>query len=237
MKTVIIFDASTFMYRSFFGKPEDPLSGLTYLIDRVFEFHKPDEAIAAFDHGKETFRNKLYSGYKGARRETPPEYTALQPSMRDCFASRGLKILSVKGYESDDIIGTLCKSDTYLEYQRVILSRDKDLMQLIGEGVCMCNDGAFVYTDDVIAKFGVGPALVTDVLGLQGDRTDNIPGVAGVGAKTASKLVQDFGALENLFENLPQVQPDRVRMLLQQGKEAAFLSRELATIKTDVPLD
>jgi len=110
-------------------------------------------------------------------------------------------------------------------------------MQLIGEGVCMCNDGAFVYTDDVIAKFGVGPALVTDVLGLQGDRTDNIPGVAGVGAKTASKLVQDFGALENLFENLPQVQPDRVRMLLQQGKEAAFLSRELATIKTDVPLD
>jgi DNA polymerase-1 len=189
--------------------------------------------MVAYDHGRETFRSEIWPAYKTNRKPTPPEYTALVPLLKQCFAERGITPLSLPGFEADDIIGTICQQyDTYL---RVILTRDKDFMQLVRDNrVCLCHDGNFVYEAQVLAKFGVPPEMVTDVLGLMGDHTDNIPGVAGIGEKTASKLIAEFGHLEDLYADLPHVKPDRIRMLLKTGKEAAFLSRQLATIKTDV---
>lgn len=234
MKKLVIFDASSHQYRAFYGKKEDPISGLAWQIDDAMERHKPDEGIVAYDHRQETWRSKLYPKYKAERKPTPPEYIALKPAFEQCFAEHGLRPLSVAGQEADDIIATVCaRLDSY---QIVILSRDKDLMQLVRDGlVSMAHDENITQEAEVFAKFGVKPSLVPDVLGLMGDATDGIPGVAGIGAKNASKIISEHGRLEDVYDNLAKI-PDKVRQLLKAGKEAAFLSRELATLKCDVEL-
>ena len=247
MKLAII-DGSSYFYRSFFGTPEDPVAGMRAMILSALDALQPDRTIVALDHGRETFRNQIYPAYKANRPPSPEGYSDAKRAMETALTEMAIQTYSVPMYEADDIIGTLCANlDTTQE--AIILSKDKDLMQLVrpgtpnGDGsVSLWYDGKWTGVPEVIEKFGVIPPRVIEVLGLSGDSADGIPGVSGVGLKTAIALIQYFQNLESLFDNLGDVElilergASRIRKTLEQSREIAFLSRTLATIKTDVPL-
>lgn len=236
---LIIVDASYYFYRAFYGSPEDPKGGIGSMMQSALDCHKPDSVIVALDAGKQTFRSDLFAGYKANRPPSPEGFGAAVVSMKEAFSELGMESVAVAGYEADDIAGTLCAVHSSDEV--VLMTKDKDWMQLVSDGrVSMWHDGAWVREAEVIAKFGVAPGLVVDVLGLSGDSGDGIPGVPGIGAKIASTLVQTFGALETVYENLLAIGKfrggPRISATLRQSKDLAFLSRTLATIKTDLDL-
>lgn len=248
MKTILIVDASCYFYRAFFGAPQDPAGGLRAMMRNALDYHQPDAYVVALDAGRETFRNQIYPHYKGNRKETPEGFPEALKAMLEEFEKLGFRRYSCAGYEADDVIGTMCeKLDSY---QRIILSKDKDLMQLIRECVSMWQDanyiegqgytGKWVGPTGVFEKFGVSPEQIPDLLALVGDSSDNIPGVAGVGQKTASALIADnvdlYQLYENLRANVGQFKP-KVKAQLWAGRESAFISLQLATINTNVPID
>jgi len=246
---IAIIDSGSYFHRAFHGTPEDPVAGMRAMILSAIDSLKPDHTVVALDAGRETFRNKIYPLYKANRPPSPAGYSDAKRAMEAALTDMGIQAYSLAGYEADDIIGTLCANlDTNQE--AVILSKDKDLMQLVRpgnpldgqDGVSLWYDGKWTRVPEVIEKFGVIPPRVIEVLGLSGDSADGIPGVAGVGLKTAIALIQYFQDLESLFDNLKDVEQiiekgaNRIRKILEQSREVAFLSRRLATIKTDVPL-
>jgi 5'-3' exonuclease len=160
--------------------------------------------------------------------------------MKEAFSELGCQFASAPGYEADDVAGSLCAMNSFDEC--VLMTRDKDWMQLVSDGrVSIWHENTWTHEQEVFLKFGVGPKLITDVIGLSGDSGDGIPGVPGIGAKIASSLVAKFGALESLYDSLFLIRgnfrsADRIIATLRQSKDAAFMSRTLATIKTDVDL-
>jgi len=246
---IALIDSGSYFHRAFHGTPEDPVAGMRAMILSALDALQPDRTIVALDHGRETFRNQIYPAYKANRPPSPEGYSDTKRAMEKALTEMAIQTCSVPMCEADDIIGTLCaKLDTAQE--AVILSKDKDLMQLVRlgtpenqGGVSLWYDGKWTRVPEVVEKFGVIPPRVIEVLGLSGDSADGIPGVAGIGLKTAIALIQYFQDLEFLFENLPDVEQilekgaSRIRKILEQSKEIAFLSRRLATIKTDVEID
>lgn len=233
---LLLVDASFYMHRVFFGSPE-PAKALKKMMEIALEYHEPDSVIVALDAGRETFRNELFPAYKASRLPSPEGFALALPSMQDVFNDLGFRFMAAPGFEADDVIGTLCALNP--DSERIILSRDKDLMQLVSDGVAIWNDGIWTREPEVIAKFGVVAGLVVDVLGLSGDSSDGIPGVAGIGAKIASKLIHSFGTLESVYDNLDVIGASlrggaKISATLRQSKDMAFLSRTLATIVTDV---
>lgn len=236
MKLMIV-DGSCYMYRSFYGS-NDPEAALRKMMTTALEFHKPDTAIVALDAGRQTFRNELFAGYKSNRPPAPAELTSAVPFMKDELAKMGFNLIQAPGYEADDICGSLCAK--HKNDECILLTRDKDFMQLVSDGhVSMWDDGKYTHEAEVFLKFGVGPKHVTEVLGLCGDVADCIPGVPGIGEKVAAKLILAFDKLETVYKNLDAIASSfhggaRLRTMLKHSKELAFLSRKLATIKTDV---
>ena len=244
---IALIDSGAYFHRAFHGTPEDPVAGMRAMILSALDALQPDRTVVALDHGRETFRNKLFPAYKANRPLSPEGYSDAKRAMEAALTEMGIQAYSLAGYEADDVIGTLCaKLD---RDQRIILSRDKDLMQLVWDGpfandsVSIWYDGQWTREPEVIAKFGVLPWRIIEVLGLSGDSADGIPGVAGIGLKTAINLIQYFQDLENLFDNLHEVENilerggGQIRKKLEQSREVAFLSRKLATIRTDVEID
>ncbi len=244
---IALIDSGSYFHRAFHGTPEDPVAGMRAMIFSAIDTLQPDRTVVALDAGRETFRNKLFLAYKANRPPSPEGYSDAKRAMEAALTEMGIQAYSLAGYEADDLIGTLCKKlDTD---QRIILSRDKDLMQLVwdapfaDDSVSIWYDGKWTREPEVIAKFGVLPGQIADVLGLSGDSADGIPGVAGIGLKMAINLIQYFQNLEFLFDNLADVEQiiekgaTRIRKILEQSREIAFLSRALATIKTDVEMD
>ena len=199
----------------------------------------------ALDVGRETFRNELFPGYKGNRPEAPADLIPQFPYFRRVLDALNIPLLELPGYEADDIIATLCRTLANQGCELVVVSSDKDLMQLVTEDIKLLDSAKdqWIGAAEVKIKFGVEPHRVVEVMGLMGDAVDAIPGVKGIGEKTASALIQEFGALENLFNRLDEVDAmhlrgaSRVRKILAAGKDAAFLSRNLATVRRDLPLD
>lgn len=239
---VVIIDMSCYAYRAFFGSPQDPAGRIRAMISSALNTLQPDRAIVALDAGRETFRNEIYPAYKSNRAPAPEGYSHSCPSMTAAVIAMGIKPYSVPGFESDDIIGTLCEMP--LGDEKTILSRDKDFCQLVNDNgvVNLWYDGKYTREAEVINKFGVHPSRVIEVMGLMGDSADGIPGVPGIGQKTAIGLIQHFQTLESLFDNLDEAEAimprggERIRKQLEQSRELALLSRTLATIKCDVPL-
>src|SRR3990167_2975180 len=245
---IALIDSGSYFHRAFHGTPEDPVAGMRAMILSAMDSLQPDRTVVALDASRETFRNKIYPLYKANRPPSPEGYSDAKRAMEAALVEMGIQVYSVAGYEADDILGSLCaKLDT--DQEAVILSKDKDLMQLVRPGtpdgrggVSLWYDGKWTGVPEVIEKFGVIPPRVIEVLGLSGDSADGIPGVSGVGLKTAIALIQYFQNLESLFDNLGDVElilergASRIRKTLEQSREIAFLSRTLATIKTDVPL-
>lgn len=251
---LFLIDGSSYIFRAFFaippftnagGLPTNAILGFTNMLLKLLQQHRPEYVAVALDAGKETFRHQIFAAYKGNRLEPPAALIPQFPYFRKVLDALNVRLIELSGYEADDIIATLCKNLTGVECEIIVVSSDKDLMQLITDGIKLF-DGRkerWIGAKEVSAKFGVSPGQVIEVLGLMGDPVDNIPGVRGIGGKTATALIQEFRTLENLYERLDEVEKLklrgvlRIKKILEDGRKAAFVSRGLATVKTDVPID
>lgn len=250
---LFLIDGSSYIFRAFFalpplssssGLPTNAILGFLNILLKFLNQHRPEYVAVALDAGRETFRNRIFAGYKGNRPEPPAALIPQLPYFRRALDALNLPLLEVLGYEADDIIATLCDAMCAEECDLVVVSSDKDLMQLVSDRIRVLDSAKdrWIGPAEVKNKFGVRSDQLIHVMGLMGDAVDNIPGVKGIGAKTAMALIQQFETLENLFDRLDEVETltlrgaARVRKILENGKEAAFLSRTLATVKRDVPL-
>jgi DNA polymerase-1 len=251
---LFLVDGSAYIFRAFFaipplnnssGLPTNAIFGFTNILLKFLKQYKPEYVTVALDAGRETFRNEMFAGYKGNRPEAPAELIPQFPYFRKVLDGLNVPLLELPGYEADDIIATLCEQMAEKDCDLVVVSSDKDLMQLVTDGIKLLDSAKdrWIGAAEVHEKFGVKPEQVIEVMGLMGDAVDNIPGVKGVGEKTAIALIQQFQNLENLYSGLDEVEKmklrgaARVRKILENGKEAAFMSRALATVKRDVPID
>ncbi len=248
-KSLYLIDGSSYIFRAYFGIrqflststgfPTNALYGFIHMLQKVVKDEKPDYLAVAFDSKEKTFRHNMYEDYK-ANRDAPPEDLAKQfPYFEPLVQAYNIHGVRVPGYEADDIIGTLAKKAAAEGFKVVIVSGDKDMMQLIGPDIRMLDTmkNKWFGVEEVEEKFGVTPDKVIDVMGLMGDSSDHIPGVKGVGPKTASELIRKFGSIHDLYERIDEVDKAKLKEKLVQDKEMALLSRQLVTINTSMELE
>jgi DNA polymerase-1 len=246
-KKIALIDGYGFVFRAFHslppltrpdGTPVGAVYGFTNMLIKLLAGLNVTHAAVVFDSGSKTFRNDIYPAYKANRPPCPEELIPQFSIVRESAESLNLSILEKIGFEADDIIATIAKKAEAEGYEVLIVSSDKDLMQLVGENIHMYDSmkNRMIGIEQVIEKFEVGPKKVLDMLSLIGDASDNIPGVKGIGPKTAAELIKQFGSLENIFENLDQIKQEKRRQLLTEGFEKAKLSKILAALKEDVEL-
>ncbi len=251
-----LIDGSSYIFRAYFAlKKQLPrpnssglythaIFGFTTMIQKFLKEYQPKLLAVVFDKGRKTFRNEIYHEYKSNRPEAPPDLIPQFPYTRKVLQAMNIPALELAGFEADDIIATLAKKFSSQETEVVIVSGDKDLMQLVGDTTRILDTmkSRWIGVEEVKEKFGVEPHQVVEVMGLMGDPTDNIPGIKGIGEKTAIPLIQKFQSLENLFDHLDDLDKvgikssARIRKALIEGKEDALMSRKLATVRTDVPI-
>ena len=254
LKKLFIIDGYAILYRAHYALIRNPLItsygfhtsalfGFTNQLIKIIKDENPDYLVCAFDSKEKTFRHKIYSDYKANRPEMPEELQKQIPHLWELLDGMNIPVLRKPGYEADDIIGTVTESVLDKKIQSYIVSGDKDFMQLI-------NDKIFLYTpgkrnsapdiydkDGVIKKWGLPPEKIIDLLALMGDSSDNVPGVAGVGIKTAVKLLKEYDNIESVLDNASKISNKRVHNGLMNGRDKAFLSKELVTIIKDVDVD
>lgn len=225
------------------GEPTGALFGFTNMITSLLERENPEYISVAFDREEPTFRHERYTEYKANRAEFPEELIPQMPKIKHFLEFAGIKSIEIPRFEADDIIGTIAKTASENDWQAVCVTSDKDYYQLVDEKVTLMKPGRkgedfeYVGIDEVKEKFGVRPDQVIDVLALIGDSSDNVPGVKGIGEKTAIPLVAEFGSVESIYENLDKIDKLSVRTKLESDKEMAFLSKELVTIDTKMQLE
>ena len=222
------------------GFPTNGLFGFVNMMNKIIHEENPQYIMVAFDIGK-TFRHEKYDDYKGGRSETPDELKMQFPVAKEILSAMGIKYLEVVGYEADDIIGTFARMvDEDSDYEGLIVSSDKDLLQLISKDVKVkllkSKDYIMMDEDTFKEMYGVEPIRMTDLKGLMGDASDNIPGVKGIGEKTAIKLLSEYNNLDNLYDHIDEVKGSTKDKLIN-GRDSAFMSREIATIYREVPVD
>ncbi|MDR1826074.1 MAG: hypothetical protein LBQ49_00090 [Rickettsiales bacterium] len=240
-----IIDGNSLLFRAFYGvhsrltRPDGvPVNAVfgfcNMILPLLFDAGRDDEFICVFDAERKNWRHEIYPGYKMNRVDVPDDLVRQFPIARAAAAAMGMPCLAVPGVEADDVIATLCQHSCPTR----IISSDKDLMQLINPCVFMYDTmkEIEIHEGGVFEKFGVRPDQVIDCQALIGDSSDNVPGVHGVGPKKAAELLSEFGTLENLYDNLDKVKNDRVRQLLTDGRDSAFMSKKLVALKTDVDI-
>lgn len=253
MEKIILVDGNNLLFRSYYatayngnfmknskGFPTNALFGFTNMMNKIITEEKPIYMIVAFDKGK-TFRHKEYDGYKDGRMDTPDELKMQFPLAQELLTHMGIKYYEIDNYEADDIIGTFaqyCNHDS--NYEGVIISSDRDLLQLIDKDVEMKllkqKDYIRYNKESFKEEYGIDPVRVIDLKALMGDASDNIPGVKGIGEKTALKLLREFGSLDGVYQNLDKV-TNNLNIKLTTDKKNAYMSYHLATIVKDVPLE
>lgn len=252
MSTLLMIDGNSMANRAFYGVPHltnakgvptNAVYGFLNTLQAAIERFKPDALFVAFDISKKVFRHERYADYKGTRTGMPEDLLVQMPLIKEALGYMNIETFGIEGYEADDIIGTMSAHQSAAGGESIILSGDRDLFQLVGEHVTVCfpqNKGQEmeIVTPEYLAEhYALTPELVIEMKGLMGDKSDNIPGVAGVGEKTAKKLLADYGTVENLYAHLEDLKGKKLYDKLLAGKENALLSKELATIKRDVPID
>ena len=221
------------------GTPTNAVFVFTKMLLKIVDDADADHIAVVFDTKRKTFRNDIYPEYK-ANREAPPEELIPQfPLVRDATRAFNIACVELEGYEADDLIATYARHAAGLGAQVTIVSSDKDLMQLVSENILMMDPmkAAVIGRDQVIEKFGVPPEQVVDVQALAGDSTDNVPGVRGIGIKTAAQLINDYGSLDALLSRTAEIKQPKRRESLINDAEMARLSRELVRLKDDVPVE
>ena len=244
-----LIDGNSILFRAYYGvhsrltrsdgTPTGAVYGFFNMILPLLASAKPtDSFVCVFDASRISFRQDIYQAYKANRQETPADLISQSYLVRDGVAAMGIPVLCIPGVEADDVIATLARENcTHHDATRVITS-DKDLMQLVSDCVFLY-DGMKereIREPQVLEKFGVRPDQVIDVQSLMGDSSDNVPGVPGIGPKKASELINQFGSLDSLYEHLDEVKNERIRGLLKDNKDSAYISKKLVTLKTDVDL-
>lgn len=225
------------------GEPTGAIFGFSNIITALIEKENPERMAVVFDTSEPTFRDDLYSEYKANRAEFPEDLAPQLLRIKELIKLMGIPQIESHGYEADDIIGTLAKESSAKGIEVYCLTADKDFYQLVDDHITIFKpsrkgeDIELISYDGVKEKFGVRPNQVIDVQALIGDSVDNIPGVKGVGEKTAIPLIQKYGNIENLYENINELPENAMKRKLIDNKEMAFLSKILVTIKIDVPLD
>ena len=245
---LFLIDGSSYIYRAFFalphltnskGFPTNAVYGFTNMLLKLMRERRPEYLAVAFDAPGPTFRHEVFAAYKAQRPPMPDNLRPQVPYIKETVAALRIPILEKEGLEADDLIGALVKRMENEGIDTVIVAGDKDLMQLIDEHVTMYDpmkDRIFQVAD-IQERFRVTPEKLIEVRGLSGDSSDNIPGVPGIGEKTASKLIEEFGSIEELLKNLDKVKNPKVRASLAQHAEQARLSRELATLDTEARVE
>ncbi len=249
---LVLIDGNSIAYRAFFALPllnndkgihTNAIYGFTTMLTRILEEEKPTHLLVAFDAGKTTFRHKTFTEYKGGRQKTPPELSEQFPFIRELLDAYGIKRYELPEYEADDIIGTLSKQAEQKGMAVKVISGDKDLLQLVSEHVTVDITRKGItdvdsYTPAAIdEKYGITAAQIIDMKGLMGDSSDNIPGVPGVGEKTALKLLKEFETVENVLQSIDQVSGKKLKEKLEDNRESAIMSKKLATIYCEAPLE
>ncbi|MEE3343641.1 MAG: DNA polymerase I [Bacilli bacterium] len=253
MKRIVLVDGNNLLFRSYYataytgnimrnskGFPTNGLYGFVNMINKIINDEKPNYMMVAFDIGK-TFRHEKYDEYKGGRNETPDDLKCQFPVAKDILKAMNITYLEKEGYEADDIIGTFAKMiDDNDDYEGLIVSSDKDLLQLISDKVTVkllkSKDYIMMDHDMFVNTYGIEPIRMIDLKGLMGDSSDNIPGVKGIGEKTAIKLLKEYDTIGNLYEHIDEIK-GAVHKKLVDDKKKAFDSLDLATIYKEVPLD
>ncbi len=248
---LLLLDGNSLAYRAFFALPlltndsgihTNAVYGFTTMLQRILEEEQPTKILVAFDAGKTTFRHETFTEYKGGRQKTPPELSEQFPYLRKLIDAYGIKQYEQELYEADDIIGTLAKEASSQDMDVIIVTGDRDLTQLATEQVTVYitkkgiteiekNTPAFI-----AEKYGLSPLQIIDMKGLMGDASDNIPGVPGVGEKTAVKLLKEHGSVEALYEAMDTLKASKMKEKLVANEEQAIMSKKLATIYTEAPI-
>lgn len=249
---IVLIDGNSIAYRAFFALPllnndrgihTNAVYGFTMMLMRIIEDEQPTHILVAFDAGKTTFRHKTFSEYKGGRQKTPPELSEQFPFIRELLDSYGISRYELENFEADDIIGTISLQAQEQGYEVKVISGDKDLTQLASSTTTVgitrkgITDIEEYTPEHIMEKYGLTPGQIVDMKGLMGDSSDNIPGVPGVGEKTAIKLLKEFSTLENLLNSIDQVSGNKLKEKLEEFKAQAVMSKELATIMREVPVE
>lgn len=248
LPTLYIIDGSAYIFRAFYavrplstskGLPTNALHGFTQMIMRLLKEEKPTHLAIVFDTKEPTERDELYPAYKANRKEPPADLVPQFPYFRQITEALQIPTIIKPGVEADDVIGSMAHAHEVAGGQVVIVTGDKDFMQMVTPNVTLLDTMKEKRSgvDEVTARFGVPPSEVVELMGLMGDAVDNIPGVKGVGPKTATKLIQKFHTVENLYKNLDKVEPGSLRQKLKEQKEGALLSRNLVEIRKTIPLE
>ncbi len=246
-KTLFLIDGSAYIYRAFFALPAlnnsqglqtNAILGFTTMLLKIIRERKPDGLVVAFDEKGPTLRHTEFTAYKAQRPPMPDGMSAQIPYIHRVVDALNIPAVRQAGYEADDLIGTLATQAERAGFEVVIVTGDKDMFQLLTPHVRMYDPvkDKWLGETECLERFGVEPARVVEIMGLMGDATDNIPGVKGIGEKTATKLIAQFGTIEELLRRVEEVTPPRIKALLIDQAENARLSRRLATIQMDSPV-
>ncbi|AKP66770.1 DNA polymerase I [Companilactobacillus ginsenosidimutans] len=255
-KKLLLIDGNSVSFRAFFamhnvldkfvtgdGVHTNALYAFNNMLDIILKEEKPTSALVAFDAGKTTFRTEMFSDYKGTRAKTPPELMEQLPLIKEMLNLRGIKTYELKNYEADDIIGTMSRLGDEGDMDVTIITGDRDLTQLTTDKVTVrVNVKGVTETEaytpaHVKEKLGITPDQIIDMKGLMGDNSDHYPGVEKVGEKTAIKLINEYGNMEGLYEHVDEMKKSKLKEHLIHDKDQAFLSKKLATINKDAPIE
>lgn len=255
-KKLLLIDGHSVAFRAFYGLHSqlermknrnglhtNALYGFHNMLEVIVNKEQPTHALVAFDAGKTTFRHEYFDDYKGGRSKMPSEFSEQIPFMKDLLKGFGLQSYQLENYEADDIIGTLAKEAEENGFEVVILTGDRDLTQLASDSIRVditkkgVSDLKEHTKKSIQEEMGIDPIQIIDMKGLAGDASDNIPGVTKIGDKTALKLLQEYGSVENLYENIEEMKKSKRKEYLINEKETAFLSKKLATIDTNAPIE
>ncbi len=249
-KRLFLIDATAFCYRAFYalsglstasGQPTNAVYGFLNILNRILKEQKPDYLACCFDVSRDTFRQRKFAQYKMQRPAMPDGLSSQIPIIKEIISAYGIPIFEKKGYEADDIIAELARKGAARKMRVVVVSSDKDILQLVNERISVLNlykDNGVLYDEEKVEDaFGVSPGLTVDLIALMGDEADNIPGVPGIGEKPAARLISEFGHIEKLIKNIEKITPAKIRDAVAENIERIRLNRELISLDEKVDMD
>ena len=252
MKKLMVLDGHSIAFRAFHAVPElvtaggiytNALYGFVNMLIKITQQYKPNAVAVAFDLKEPTFRHKMFDGYKAGRSATPEQLLSQIELLKELLTKMGVTVLSVPGFEADDNLGTLSKLSNDAGYRTYLVTGDRDSLQLIGSNTTVLYTKKGVstlveYTTDVFKEeYGILPEQFVDCKALMGDSSDNIPGVAGIGPKTATTLLSEYGTLDGIYQNIDSIKSNNTKTKLSENKDNAYLSQTLARIVRNAPVE
>ena len=247
-KKLFLIDGNSFCYRAFYairaltnskGRPTNAIYGFVTMLNKIVKENKPDMLAVAFDLKGPTFRHKKYEDYKIQRKPMPDDLVGQMPYIKRIVAAYNIPIFEVEGYEADDVLATIARRAEENDVETFIVTGDKDALQIVDSHIKVYSphkEGLIYDAARVKEEYGVEPNRMIDIMSLMGDAIDNIPGVKGIGEKTAVELIAEFGSLDGVYENIDKVKGEARKRILSENKEMAYLSKELALLDENVPI-